>query len=234
MNLKKMVVGSLIGAATMASPAAFAGLTANVGAFSSYMWRGLPQTTDAAVQGGLDYSHESGLYVGTWGSNLNYGGGTEQDFYVGFAGSSGAFKYDLGVIYEWVPEDGQLGEDWSTLEFYAAVGAGPVMVKYFYADEQNFLLGDGEGKASGYVTASLVQPLTDKLSFTAVLSNFHGKEVERYLESLGEDDKNYYDYSIGLAATIDGGYTAAFQYIDTDISNDDPKFVVSLKKTFDL
>jgi hypothetical protein len=48
-------------------------ISANIGAVSNYMWRGVTQTQDgAAVQGGLDFSHESGFYIGTWASNVDF------------------------------------------------------------------------------------------------------------------------------------------------------------------
>jgi hypothetical protein len=48
-------------------------ISANIGAVSNYMWRGVTQTQDgAAVQGGLDFSHESGFYMGTWASNVDW------------------------------------------------------------------------------------------------------------------------------------------------------------------
>ena len=48
-------------------------ISANIGAVSNYMWRGVTQTQDgAAVQGGLDFSHESGFYAGTWISNVDF------------------------------------------------------------------------------------------------------------------------------------------------------------------
>jgi hypothetical protein len=51
-------------------------LTANVGLFSQYIFRGLTQTNrDPAVQGGFDYAYETGgptVYVGTWASNISW------------------------------------------------------------------------------------------------------------------------------------------------------------------
>ena len=47
--------------------------TGNVGFASQYVFRGLSQTNGkSAVQGGLDYAHSSGLYVGTWLSNISW------------------------------------------------------------------------------------------------------------------------------------------------------------------
>lgn len=48
-------------------------ISANIGVVSNYMWRGVTQTQDgAAVQGGLDFTHESGFYMGTWASNVDF------------------------------------------------------------------------------------------------------------------------------------------------------------------
>ena len=80
MNFKKAVVGSLIGAGMLASPAAFAGFTGNIGVTSKYLFRGIEQGGGAAVQGGIDYGHdETGLYAGTWVSNIGFAGGSGDD-----------------------------------------------------------------------------------------------------------------------------------------------------------
>ena len=65
-------------------------LTGNLGLFSSYRFRGIDQTFNKpALQGGIDYSHSSGIYVGNWNSNVNSGAGfpegnLEMDFYGGW------------------------------------------------------------------------------------------------------------------------------------------------------
>ncbi len=67
MKMKQIVACAALVAATGVSAPAFAGATGNVGVFSDYIFRGISQTGGAAaVQGGLDYSHASGLYAGTW------------------------------------------------------------------------------------------------------------------------------------------------------------------------
>jgi uncharacterized protein (TIGR02001 family) len=55
-------------------------VSANIGAVSNYIWRGVTQTGDqAAIQGGLDYGHVSGFYAGTWISNIDWDeGGSEE------------------------------------------------------------------------------------------------------------------------------------------------------------
>ena len=77
-------------------------ITANVTVASNYIYRGLTQTNNKpAIQGGFDYAHESGLYIGNWNSNISwindgYGASSnpktnagvsapiEMDFYAGF------------------------------------------------------------------------------------------------------------------------------------------------------
>ena len=93
-------------AAEPASPHTF---TANVGLFSDYRFRGISQTFGKpAIQGGFDYSHESGFYLGNWNSNVSEtagypGGNLEMDFYGGFKKSIGDWGYDVGVLQYYYP-----------------------------------------------------------------------------------------------------------------------------------
>jgi hypothetical protein len=58
--------------ATVSAPT-YAELSGNVSVTNNYIWRGLTQSiNEAAIQGGLDYSSESGFYMGTWASNVSY------------------------------------------------------------------------------------------------------------------------------------------------------------------
>ncbi len=72
--LAAALVGALAPAVSSAeeakSPYTFTG---NVGLFSQYIFRGLTQTNrEPAVQGGFDFSHESGFYLGNWNSNISW------------------------------------------------------------------------------------------------------------------------------------------------------------------
>ena len=93
-------------ATTDASPPAHS-LHANVSLASQYRYRGLAQTDgDPALQGGFDYSHASGLYLGTWGSNVSWladsngdvSNSVELDVYGGYRGAWGDVGYDVGVL----------------------------------------------------------------------------------------------------------------------------------------
>ena len=47
----------------------------NVALTTDYRYRGITQTfNDPALQGGFVLSHETGLYAGVWGSNVDFGG----------------------------------------------------------------------------------------------------------------------------------------------------------------
>ncbi|HTR56945.1 MAG TPA: TorF family putative porin, partial [Casimicrobiaceae bacterium] len=69
-------------------------LTGNFGIYSQYIFRGLTQTdAKPAFQGGFDFAHKSGFYLGTWGSNIswlhdsgvcNHGCSLEWDIYGGW------------------------------------------------------------------------------------------------------------------------------------------------------
>jgi uncharacterized protein (TIGR02001 family) len=87
-----------------------ADLSGNIGVHSKYLLRGIfEENPGAAVQGGFDWSGESGLYLGYWGSSLGYSysdnpanpytaNGFENDLYGGYAASIGDFGYDVGLI----------------------------------------------------------------------------------------------------------------------------------------
>ncbi|HFD78791.1 MAG TPA: hypothetical protein ENK05_00175 [Gammaproteobacteria bacterium] len=121
---------TLLASALLATAgAAQAELSANLGVVSNYYFRGISQTDDkAAVQGGIDYNHESGLYVGTWLSNVDFGGkeNAEVDLYAGYGGDIGdsGFSYDVGTIYYWYPGAGgeAQGGDLDYAEVNASLG----------------------------------------------------------------------------------------------------------------
>ncbi len=106
--MKKLTSLALVAAAVSSSfcfsSVANAEVSLNAGVTTNYVWRGVTQSNNAAsVSGGLDYSDDSGFYAGTWVGSLgdaNSGfNGAETDFYLGYAGESGDFGYDVGYIY---------------------------------------------------------------------------------------------------------------------------------------
>ena len=82
----------------------------NVALSSDYIWRGMTQTAEEpAISGGFDIAGESGLYFGTWASNVEFGDGAalELDWYAGYANElDNGFSYDIGYLaYTYPGED---------------------------------------------------------------------------------------------------------------------------------
>ena len=96
---------------TIVSLPSFAGVSANVGITSDYIWRGMTQSDGLSVSGGFDYESDGGFYAGVWGANINwgyatdddgvltdYGSGNEFDVYFGYATEVGGVGVDLGYV----------------------------------------------------------------------------------------------------------------------------------------
>lgn len=160
-------------AAAPAEPASPHTFTANVGLFSQYIFRGISQTNeDPALQGGFDYAHSSGLYVGTWASNvswLNETGGTqyqkgsaEIDVYGGYKNTLGdtGIGYDVGVLQYWYPGRKLDGAKANTTEVYGALSWQWFMAKYSYA-VSNQVFGNRDAEGSWYIDLSAAYPIGD-------------------------------------------------------------------------
>ena len=104
LTVKSLLATTALVGSALAAPLHAGEWSANASVTNNYIWRGLTQTeNEAAVQGGIDYSHESGFYAGTWTSNVNYGAGDvysyEHDIYAGFAFNTGDISWDIGYLY---------------------------------------------------------------------------------------------------------------------------------------
>ena len=148
--------------ATAALGAAQAEISGNVALTSDYVFRGVSQTDEnPAIQGGLDYSHDSGFYAGVWGSNVDgtfySGASAEIDLYLGFSREFGPVSVDVGFLrYEY--PDSSPSTDYD--EIYLGVSYGPVSVTYSRGvDVGNDRLGDyidlsGEYEFEGIATVA--------------------------------------------------------------------------------
>ena len=164
---------------TTHAPSAFAdghsphSLSANVTLTSDYVYRGLSQTNEGpALQGGFDYSHESGFYLGVWASNVEFNvnaptvdndSSLEIDVYGGLSGElANGLGWDVGVLYYAYPdqnEDG--GIDYDFLEFYGSLSyawdaveadIGVAYTTDFYGeDDEGIWLHGGLGLDMGMV-----------------------------------------------------------------------------------
>jgi uncharacterized protein (TIGR02001 family) len=83
-------------------------VSANLALTSNYVWRGMTQTANSpAVQGGIDLGYK-GFYLGTWGSNVEFGNtdnNLEADFYAGYKNELAGVAFDIGYIYYAYPNE---------------------------------------------------------------------------------------------------------------------------------
>jgi len=113
--MRKLVVPVALAASLLSGTAAAQSaptpspVTGNMTLASEYRFRGIDQTAGKpALQGGFDYSHASGVYLGNWNSNVSEGAGypggnLEMDFYGGWKKAFGDFGLDIGAIYYYYP-----------------------------------------------------------------------------------------------------------------------------------
>ncbi|RKZ78942.1 MAG: hypothetical protein DRQ35_05140 [Gammaproteobacteria bacterium] len=95
--------------------------SASVAGASDYVWRGYSQTDEQiAVQGSFDVSHSSGLYAGTWASNVDFDddASSEIDVYAGFSSefNDTGIGYDVGILRYIYP-----GENYGWNEGYGSL-----------------------------------------------------------------------------------------------------------------
>ena len=113
MRFTKSIAGALLLAATATpafaqeeaeAPDAFT-ITGSATVVSDYRFRGFSQTNEeATIQGGFTVAHESGLYVGTWGSGIGFNNGSEIDVFAGFAKEvTSGLTADVGVTAYFYP-----------------------------------------------------------------------------------------------------------------------------------
>ena len=224
---RNKLLAGLMGA--ILAPAAHAELSANIGVTSNYMWRGVTQTDDgAAVQGGIDWAHESGFYLGTWASNIDWGvgsSGVEVDFYGGYAGEYNDFGYDVGLIYYYYPDSAYDDSD-----FYELYLSGSY--KWFEAGLAYTLGGDqpddapfSEGDIYYYASASF--DLQDGWSVGGTIGHY-----DFDVPSSGDLDYNHYQLDIGKSVGDFGDLTFSVSVADEESGDDDTKVFVAWNKTF--
>jgi uncharacterized protein (TIGR02001 family) len=173
--------------------------TANVGIVSDYIFRGISQSQHKpAIQGGFDYAHESGLYVGTWASSVNWVSATgnkndnslEWDIYGGYKGTfADDFSYDVGVLEYYYPgtftHTAGLADANST-EVYASIGWKFISLKYNYTVSSHLFgwtdsTSTTKTRGSGYIDLS---------------ANYDLGEGWGMVGHVGHQDiKNFSDYS---------------------------------------
>lgn len=211
-------------------------LTANIALVSDYRFRGLSQTFQRpALQGGFDYSHASGLYLGNWNSNVSSSlypnGNLEMDFYGGYKGTVvGDVGFDVGALYYYYPgTNATLVNNGETHtgridngEIYGALSWKWFTVKYSHAVTDFFSIPDTRG--SGYLDASATYDLGGGWG----LNGHVGHQKVRH-----QVDGSYSDWKLGVTKDVSGWVFGA-SYVDTNARDSVYRLTDSGGKTINI
>ena len=255
-GITSAALGASVAHAQTPAPAPEHTLTGNVGVFSEYIFRGISQTAGKpALQGGFDYAHSSGLYLGTWASNISWLGdfgaytksSLEWDFYGGYKGTfADDWTYDVGLLYYYYPgtaNPGLIKAD--TFEGYVGIGWKFLSAKFSYNFDDYFgarPIGE-ETKGTWYLDLGATYPLGD--SGASLVAHYGILDVKN--DGTGSGESSYEDWKLGLAYTIPDGFmkgmevgayysgnnaTEAFYTDLNGYKTGKDRGVVYLKKTF--
>lgn len=198
--------------------AAQAEITGAVTATSDYDFRGFTQTSqDPALQGSIDYAHDSGFYAGAWASNVDFDtkGDVEVDLYAGFAGGD-TYAWDVGLV--WYTYPGSDGELLDFPEVYASLGYKWIEGKIWYSS--NF---GGVSENAMYYEANANFELPAGFGL-----GLHGGYSDGdYWDIV--NDGGYFDYSVGVSYTL-GHFDLNLKWVDgsdADCCEDTPGNVAS-------
>ena len=186
-------------------------ITGTAGLVSDYRFRGFSQTSeDPAVQAGITVTHDSGLYVGTWGSSISFAGNAEIDLFAGYSREiTPGLTLDVGLLYYLYPDKGSaVNTDFFEpyVNLIGAVGPATVKVGVNYAWDQS-ALGD-ESAVYFHIEPSIAIPNTP-LGLNAHLGYAKSDAFP------GGVDGEVWDYSVGATLTYKS-LTFGVSYVDTD------------------
>jgi uncharacterized protein (TIGR02001 family) len=187
-----------------------------VAIYSQYIFRGLSQTDyKPALQAGIDYAHDSGFYVGTWASNIQWlrdfgigSGRVEWDIYGGWKKTIDDWGIDFGFLrYEYLGSVKSGATNPDTNELYIAGSWKFVTLKYSHAISNAF--GVAESKHTTYTDLTAAFPVADTWTLTAHggYQRFHGPSAAA---------ATYTDWKLEIAKDLGRGFSAGAGYTGTD------------------
>jgi uncharacterized protein (TIGR02001 family) len=191
-------------------------VTGNMSLTSDYRFRGISQTQNApAVQGGIDYAHSSGFYVGNWNSSVSSqvytnGAGIESDLYAGW--KKDIYKgltLDIGsynYLYPRATTTANTGSNFDTYEGFVGLGYGPVSAKYSRTLGNGYF-GTANARGTGYYEANIAYPVTEKISLLAHAG---------HTNVANSSNLDYSDYNFGVGYDLQGWAIAAKYYTNGD------------------
>lgn len=238
-NLSKFLgVGILVGGIPYAQGTEFMGgdLTATIGVVSNYFFRGVTQTDDdAAIQGSIDWKHDSGFYIGTWLSNIDFGSeqdaSVEIDIYTGYDIEMGEIGLGVNTIYYAYPDAGSNdAKDAGELDYWEI--GGSASWRWVNAGLQYTVWG--ETSNAPFNNGDLY--FYGGLDFEPLESWGIGLKIGRYEFDDG-DDYTHWSATISREAGNFGTFSVNYEQTNGDdgdipADTDDPKFWVGWNITF--
>jgi uncharacterized protein (TIGR02001 family) len=180
-------------------------VSGGIAVVSDYRFRGVSLSDkDFAVQPTITIKHESGFYVGAWGSTLaeNAGEDIELDLYAGFSGGD-AVTYDIGATYYVYPGLSSINYVEVTGKLGTTVGPVTLGGQLSYVPSQ-----DNVGNRDNiYVATNASFAIPDS---PITLTGSVGYEDGAFT---GVDSKM--DWSLGATASV-SGFTLGVSYVDTN------------------
>jgi uncharacterized protein (TIGR02001 family) len=206
-------------------------VTANVLLGSDYVFRGVSQTdNNPTIQGGVDYGHATGLYVGAWASNVDFDDAdfsSEFNLYGGFASEIGdtGIGYDIGAIRYYYPGTG------GSADFNEIYGSLSYSFFTFGIAHTGNVFNGGEDATYYNLGFEYGLPYDVTLMAHIGYQDFDNED---------QDGPSYNDYLIGVAKTM-FDLDFALTWTDTDSDGEDFAgdkdlanniFTFSVSKTF--
>ena len=196
----------------------------NVGIVTDYRFRGISQSRlRPALQGGIDFAHESGLYLGFWASTIKIlkdvpggKGDLELDLYGGYKGKiNDNFAYDIGLLRYQYPRE-NFPTTVNTTELYGAVTYGPATVKYSHSiGKQTF--GVADSRNTYYLEAAATFDLGNGYALTPHIG------YQKYKGSVAgvsnSSFASYTDYSLGVSKDLGNGISVSGTVVGTDTTD---------------
>jgi uncharacterized protein (TIGR02001 family) len=233
MKLKAILLATALicGAPTIVA-AQEATSSVNIGAASSYQFRGVNQNAKEDVQifAGADVAYGD-FYVGTWASNVDFGSkaNLEIDAYAGFKPKLGPVQLDLGVLAYLYPQEKDLRIFEAKAAATIANEAGMSLTgSAFYSPESG-----KDGPSYWYGEVAVAAPIPGAKLGPFDLSVNASVGTANYETNPTLPD--YTNWKVGVTAATESGWAVDLFYTDTDVSDNvlyEGKTVVQLKRTF--
>lgn len=194
------------------APASDHTFTGNVTLATDYRFRGISQTyRGPAIQGGFDYAHSSGFYLGNWNSNVSGnqypdGAGIEMDLYGGYKFTPVQdLTADIGVLRYYYPDVSIAGVKANATEAYIGASYKWFSAKYSHAISDDYF-GFTNADGSYYLDLNANFEVVDKTTL-----NLHvGRQKFK-----NAGDFNYTDYKLGLSRDF-GFATLGLAYVGSN------------------